>query len=129
MNVEYSGWKEDCGFFSFQIPVDETKEDYEIRLKNGSVFRQSSPFQAVTRDWNWDGDVYTRFGAYFAYDGGGGEFFTPEDMVSLVVHDGAEIPGITDPFKRPSLDEQICRADEQNQSATHPYRHNKNPER
>lgn len=128
MNVEYSGWSEAHGLFSFQIPVDETREDYEIRLKNGSVFKQNGPFQHVTRDWNCDGDVYTQFGAYFSYDGGGGEFFTPDDLVSLVVHNGAEIPGIQDPFKRPSLDEQIGRADS-NRTATHHPGPDKEPER
>lgn len=116
MNIEHSGWREDIGFFSFKLPVDETKEDYEIRMKNGTVFRQNGPFQAVTRDWNCDGDVYTLFGAYFQCEGRGGEFFSVTDMVSLVVDDEAEIPGIPNPFKHPSLDDQIGRADNQ-------YRH------
>lgn len=110
MNVEYSGWREDCGFFCHKIYLDEKREDYEIHLKNGSVGRQVTPFQEFTYDWNHDDDVYPLFGAFFEF-GTGRDFLTPVDMVSLLLEDKAEIPGMENPLKKPTLDERLSRAD------------------
>lgn len=129
MNVEYSGWKESTGFFCYKIEVDELKLDYELHYASGKVATQNGPFQAVSADWNYDGDIYTQFGAWFQLvDENGrfesGKFWTPEQMVGALIdardetetHYGdyvVSIPGIELPFleKRPSLDEQIERSE------------------
>lgn len=105
MLVNYGGWNEKYGFFSFDIFVDETKRNYEIQYRDGTTRLQNSPFHTVTQDWNNDGDVYPLFGAYFAeFDSTGhfkgAVFWTPEEMVHAVIDalDGeggvAAIPGI-----------------------------------
>lgn len=127
MNVNYSGYKEGYGLFNFNIPVDETRTDYEIHTKQGHYYKQSTPFQHFTYDWNNDGDVYTMFGAFFDCEGRG-EFFSVEDLVSLVVHDGAQIPGIHDPLQPQPLDAQISDA-QQKTAPTHPQGHNPPKER
>ncbi len=121
MYVNHSGWSEDIGSFSYDIYMDENKTDYEIRYADGSVDRQVTPFEAVTNDWNNDGDVYTMFGAYFEHNTTGWrEFMTPESMVMLLLNSRfdprsvtgplvTEIPGIEIPDrdKRPTLEQTI----------------------
>ena len=111
MNVEYSGWTSEQGFFRFLIPLDEKREDYEIHLPDGRIVRQKTSFQDATYDWNHDDDIYTQFGAWFDWDGCG-EFLTPVDLVSMVLEGKAEIPGIQNPLRRPTLDEKLHKADE-----------------
>lgn len=121
MYVNHSGWSAETGAFSYDIYIDENKKDYEIRYKDGSVDRQITPFEAVTNDWNNDGDVYTMFGAYFEHDSTGWrQFMTPENMVMLLLNSRfdprsvcgplvTEIPGIEIPDrdKRPKLEQTI----------------------
>lgn len=110
MNIRYSGYRENYGTFDVLIPVDETRQDYEIQMKNGQIGRQVTPFQEATYDWNHDGDVYTLFGAWFDWNGSR-DFITPVDMVSMVIDADATIPGIEIPLV--SLDSQIQQANAQ----------------
>lgn len=79
------------------VPFDDKKRDYEIHFSNGSISKQNSAFDYVTRDWNCDGDVYTQYGAWFENDRAASDFFTPEQLVWLVADDDAAIPGVRDP--------------------------------
>lgn len=115
MNVEYSGWREDLGFFRYLIALDEKREDYEIHRKNGRVGRQVTPFEELTYDWNNDGDIYPLFGAFFQWDNGR-DFLTPVDMVSLVLEGEARIPGIENPLEKPSLNETLHQAQQRKAS-------------
>lgn len=110
MNIRYSGYRENYGTFDVLIPVDETRQDYEVQMKNGQIGRQVTPFQEATYDWNHDGDVYTLFGAWFDWNGSR-DFITPVDMVSMVVDGDAKISGIEIPLA--SLDSQIQQANAQ----------------
>jgi len=125
MLVEYSGWTKDNGNFFCEIELDETKLDYEIHYENGEIARQTSPFQLVTRDWNHDGDVYSKLGAWFEHlnsDGSfkHGFFWGPEDMVRGLIDSKdpsstyygdriKAIPGIEipPPARRPSLEDHL----------------------
>lgn len=120
MNIRYSGYREDVGTFDIVIPVDETREDFEVHMKNGRIGRQITPFQEATYDWNHDGDVYTLFGAWFDWDGSR-DFLTPVDMVSMVIDGDADIPGIARPFQHSSLDDQLRHADTQKFTASKPH--------
>ena len=125
MNVNHSGWNEKCGHFSYNVYIDENKDDYELHYSDGSVKKQCTPFQYVTEDWNHDGDVYSMFGAWFTDSKDGrNEFVTPVDMVSDLIdakdpdarHYGrflVDIPGVTvpTPGERPRLDDQIRRSE------------------
>ena len=53
-----------------------------------------SAFEYVTRDWNCDGDVYTLFGACFEGKYGGKDFYTPNNLVSMMLEGDAEIDSI-----------------------------------
>lgn len=121
MYVNHSGWSEDIGSYSYDIYMDENKSDYEIHYEDGGVDRQVTPFEAITNDWNNDGDVYTMFGAYFEHDSTGWrQFMTPENMVMLLLDSrfnphrvygprATEIPSIEIPDrdKRPKLEQTI----------------------
>lgn len=121
MFVNHSGWNSERGSFSYDIFVDERREDYALHFSDGKTKHQRSPFSEVTADWNHDGDVYTQFGAWFSErPNGNGEFWTPEDMVAELIdaldpdrrRSGAHIvsiPGIEvpTPDKRPSLTDKI----------------------
>lgn len=96
MKVEYSGLKKGFGEFRNEIFLDENKTDYEIFFKSGMIAKQSSSFKEVTHDWNNDGDIYTKFGAWFDYfdkkgEKLGAEFLTPETMIRGLI-DGKEMP-------------------------------------
>lgn len=121
MFVNHSGWNMEHGSFSYNIFVDEHREDYILHFSDGSKQYQRSPFATVTADWNHDGDIYSLFGAWFSENTSGcGEFWTPEQMVSELIdsldpnrrQSGAHIvsiPGIEvpTPDKRPSLTDTI----------------------
>lgn len=126
MNVNYSGWTEQHGYFSCNIFVDETRQDYELVFGDGSVSKQQSPFEEVTADWNNDGDVYTQFGAWFSRpEGSGANFWTPEDMVHAVAdaqtrerkpygNEVVAVKGIEVPLpgKRPALADVIRQSEQ-----------------
>lgn len=121
MLVNHSGWSEDIGSYSYNVYIDENRTDYEIHYADSSTDRQITPFEAVTNDWNNDGDVYTMFGAYFEHDSTGWrQFMTPASMVMLLLDSRfdphrvsgllvTDIPGIEIPDrdKRPKLEQTI----------------------
>ena len=94
MQLEHSGWSKDRGYFCDKYFFDETRTDHEIRWKDGKVCKQLMPFQIVEADWNCDGDVYEEFGANFSGKYSGREWWTPQNLLSLVLDDAAEVPGI-----------------------------------
>lgn len=99
MLVNKSGWSESQGFYNFNIYVDETKTDYEIQYKDGSVSKQASPFQYVTADWNNDGDIYTMYGAWFTSNKFAcNNFWTAEELVGCFI-ESAQNDGYRDPYK------------------------------
>ena len=123
MYVNYSGWNKKDGQFSYDVFIDENKQDYAIVYHDGFVSRQTSPFSPVTADWNHDGDVYTKFGAWFSSRfGTGNNFFTPEEIVLELVenrskerfygHDIKEVVGITLPEpSKPRLSDAILNSE------------------
>lgn len=93
--VNHGGWSEDRGWFSDDFVIDTKKTDYEIHFPDGEIYKQNTPFESRTMDWNYDGDVYEKFGAFFYIEMfGRSEFFSPEEMISLCVHHGCKIPGL-----------------------------------
>ena len=94
MILEHSGWSQERGWFCDKYFFDETKTDHEIHWKNGKVCRQQTPFQIVEADWNCDGDVYEEFGANFEGFYNGKEWWTPQNLLSLMLDGEATIPGI-----------------------------------
>lgn len=117
MKVNYSGWKKEFGSFDVNVLLDEYKTDYEIQFINGEVWQQCDRFKNVKADWNNDGDVYSRFGAWFeTYDKKGQyrgrEFFGVVDMVRVVVDKEAVVPGLDiPPLKRVTLEDNIIRSE------------------
>lgn len=117
MQINYSGWKKDFGSFDVNVFVDETKTDYEIRFKNGEVWKQCECFEKITADWNNDGDVYSRFGAWFevfnkAGQSLGREFFTPVEMVRAIVDKEAVVIGLDEPvLKKKTLEDHIIQSE------------------
>ena len=96
MIIENSGWSQERGFFNDKYFVDETKTDYEIHWKNGKVCKQQTPFKTITADWNNDSDIYSEFGANFESQWGvGREWWTPQNLLSLILDGEAVIKGIT----------------------------------
>ena len=90
MYVTYSGWTQEHGSFYCNIFIDENRQDYALEYGDGTIAKQTSPFQYVTADWNNDGDIYEQFGAWFESPGyGGNSFWTPEQMVRAAA-DGLE---------------------------------------
>lgn len=94
MIVEHSGWSTDRGWFNDKYEVDTSQNDYVICWKNGTESRQIYGFSIEERDWNWDGDVYELFVAGFEGVYGGISWYTPEDLVRLIVDGEATIEGI-----------------------------------
>lgn len=130
MRIEHSGWNQEHGSFRYFVYVDDNKSDYEIRFRNGCCARQAEAFHMVTADWNYDGDVYPQYGAYFqCFDRNGepdgGSFWTPEQMMEALIrgregednggYTVVDIPGIVIPDrdKRPSLGEQVAMSERQ----------------
>lgn len=98
MMLNYSGWKKGYGPFDQRISFDESRADWEIRFTDGATFHQVTLFGKETRDWNHDGYVRPQFGAWFRCENNAqSEFFTPQDMLRLVVDEEANIPGLPDP--------------------------------
>ena len=83
------------GFFCDKYEIDTTRTDHEIHWKNGMVCKQTTPFRTVEADWNCDGDIYSEFGANFEGKWGyGRDWYTPQNLLDLVLDDEAEVPGI-----------------------------------
>lgn len=98
LTLNHSGWNKDYGPYEFNIPFDDSRTDWEIHFPDGDVYRQGTPFQEETRDWNADHHVYTQHGAWFyCSESSRGEFFTPQGMLRLVVDGEAIVPGLPDP--------------------------------
>ena len=93
MKLEHSGWSQERGWYCDKYFIDETKTDHEIHWKDGRICKQLTPFEDVERDWNYDGDVYSEFGAMFEGKYGR-EWWTPYHLLSLMVDDEANVPGI-----------------------------------
>lgn len=89
MQLEHSGWSQERGWFCDKYSFDETKTDYEIHWKKGTICKQLTPFENVERDWNYDGDVYSEFGAYFE-----GGWWTPYHLLDLILEGEATVTGI-----------------------------------
>lgn len=96
--VNIAGWSKDLGAYNIDIPFDETREDYEVRFKDGSVSKQEGPFAEESHDWNNDGDIYPCYGAWFRGQDGRGEYLTPEIMVRLVMDSEAVVSGLDNPL-------------------------------
>lgn len=94
MILEHSGWSQERGWFCDKYNIDTTRTDYEIHWKNGTVCKQATPFENRTADFNNDGDVYTEFGCWFEGVYGGRDWYTPQNLLSLVLEGEAEILGI-----------------------------------
>jgi hypothetical protein len=95
MIIENSGWSQERGWFCDKYEIDVTCTDHEIHWKNGTVCKQQMPFQYVTADWNNDDDIYSEFGANFDSKWGAGrEWWTPQNLLSLMLDGEATIPGI-----------------------------------
>ena len=93
MQLFHEGWSQERGWFQDKYNIDTTRTDHEIHWKDGRVCRQLTPFESVERDWNYDGDVYSEFGANFEgkYSR---EWWTPYHLLGLMVDDEANVPGI-----------------------------------
>ena len=90
MYVDYCGWSKERGPFREKIFVDENKVDHTIYFSNGSIARQVGGFLNFKSDWNNDGDVCEKFGAWFELANAegtfsGGNFFTPEELVRFAL--------------------------------------------
>ena len=94
MQLTHEGWSEERGWFSDKYNIDATRTDHEIHWKNGKVCKQLTPFEVVTADWNYDGDIYSEFGCYFESPYAGGNWYTPQELLSLMLDGEAEVPGI-----------------------------------
>ena len=94
MQIIHEGWSQERGCFKDVYEIDTTREDHEIRWKNGKVCKQVSPFQTVEADWNCDGDVYVEFGANFESQYAGRDWYTVENLLYLMLECEAIIPGI-----------------------------------
>ena len=93
MQLTHEGWSQERGYFNDKYFIDETKTDHEIHWEDGRVCKQLTPFEDVERDWNYDGDVYSEFGAMFEGKYGR-EWWTPYHMLGLIVDGEADVPGI-----------------------------------
>ena len=94
MQLEHSGWSQERGWFCDKYEIDTTRTDHEIHWKNGKICKQESEFKDLTADFNCDGDVYTEFGCWFEGYYSGREWYTPQNLLSLVLEGEAEILGI-----------------------------------
>ena len=94
MIIKYSGWSHDRGAFCDKYCIDTNRIDHIVKHNNGTISKQLSAFQYVTADWNCDGDIYTLFGACFEGKYAGKDFYTPDDLLRMVLEDEAEIDSI-----------------------------------
>lgn len=97
LRINISGWNHAAGLFSIHVSFDDQRSDWSIIQASGRELKQVTGFESIVRDWNNDGDVYERYGAFFESPLGR-EFLTPEDMVQLVIDEKAIIPGLPDPL-------------------------------
>ena len=96
MRLTHEGWSQEKGRFQEHYDIDTSRTDHEIHWKNGTVCKQISPFHTATCDWNCDGDVYPEYGAHFeSYYGAGRDWYTPLELLSLMLDEKAVIPGLT----------------------------------
>lgn len=93
MQLTHEGWSQERGWFQDKYNIDTKRTDHEIHWKNGQVCKQLTPFEDVERDWNYDGDIYSEFGAHFEgkYST---EWWTPHHLLGLVIEGEADVPGI-----------------------------------
>ena len=94
MIIEHSGWSQEQGWFCDKYSIDTTRTDHEIHWKNGRVCKQESEFKNLTADFNNDGDVYVEFGCWFESVYAGREWWTPQNLLSLILEGEATIEGI-----------------------------------
>ena len=94
MRLEHSGWSQERGWFCDKYEIDTTRTDHEIHWKNGKICKQETPFRFVTADWNNDNDIYEEFGAAFESKYAGRDFYTPHDLLDLIIEGEATVPGI-----------------------------------
>lgn len=94
MQLIHEGWSQERGWFEDVYFFDETKTDHEIRWKNGKVCKQETPFENVEADWNCDGDIYSEFGANFESQYAGRDWWTPHNLLGLILDGEADVPGI-----------------------------------
>lgn len=95
MRLTHEGWSQERGRFCEKYEIDISRNDHEIRWKDGTVCKQIEPFEVVEADWNCDGDVYEELGANFEGKFGyGREWHTPLGLLSLMLDGEAIIPGI-----------------------------------
>ncbi len=94
MILSHEGWSQERGWFKDKYFFDETKTDHTIHWKNGKVCKQESTFKNLTADFNNDGDVYTEFGCWFESVYTSREWWTPQNLLSLILEGEATIPGI-----------------------------------
>lgn len=94
MQITHEGWSQERGWFKDKYDIDTTRTDHEIHWKNGQVCKQTSPFQDLTADFNNDGDVYTEFGCWFESKFAGRDWWTPQNLLDLVLECEAIVPGI-----------------------------------
>ena len=93
MQLTHESWSQERGWFQDKYNIDTTRIDHEIHWKDGRVCKQLTPFEDVERDWNYDNDVYSEFGAMFEGKYGR-EWWTPYHLLGLIVEGEAEVPGI-----------------------------------
>ena len=94
MQLLHEGWSQERGWFRDRYFFDETKTDHEIHWKNGKVCKQETPFKHVTSDWNNDDDIYEEFGAAFESKYAGRDWYTPQNLLALIIEGEASVPGI-----------------------------------
>lgn len=94
MQLTHEGWSQERGWFQDKYNIDTTRTNHEIHWKNGQVCKQIYPFGVVEADWNNDNEVYAEFGATFEGRYGGRAWYTPQNLLGLMLDGEATIPGI-----------------------------------
>lgn len=92
MIVEHCGWEEGIGHYKHEyiVPID----GMVIIEDEKHSYKQLSGFTYIEKDWNNDGEIYIQRVALFegSY---GEEYFTAEELIDLIVHEGYNVQGIT----------------------------------
>lgn len=91
MIVDYSGWEKSRGNFKDKYIVPNTGM---IIVDGEKEYKQLSDFEYIEKDWNNDDDIYTLYVAKFE-SRHGYDYYTPENLVSLIVHEDMQVKGIT----------------------------------
>lgn len=89
IEVVRQNWNHDKGFKEEIYKLEENK-DMQLIIDDKIYASQISEFKVVKDDWNCDNDIYELFGAYFKINGYV-EFFTPEDIVSMMIEEDCKI--------------------------------------